>query len=249
MRDSTIRRVCGTLAAVFAAAVIAWAWTFPPYPYAGVLRVQVNGSGGAGVAIGPHSVVTAAHVARHALKDVAPGEPPHKLSVTAFGEGRQKSTLLWLNRYIDLALLETEKPLPYVRELTCRTPVQGETVTIVGYPSIAGYKAFGPVITKGIVSSLTQPPDWMAGFGEFFITDAKVQPGNSGGPVFDSRGRVIGIAVAMFGQRIQLGIEFEFEPSGYFDGEDVPELPGLFVPNGYSIVIPSSTLCRFLARA
>ena len=50
----------------------------------------------------------------------------------------------------------------------------------------------GVKVTKGIISSLT-------GIGNNFANiqiDAALQPGNSGGPILDDRGNVVGVAVA-----------------------------------------------------
>lgn len=70
--------------------------------------------------------------------------------------------------YIDIIPLES------------RSPLFGEEVWAVGYPGVKQ-----PIITQGIVSHL-------------FIASASSYYGCSGGPVIDSRGRVIGIVVGIF---------------------------------------------------
>ena len=62
----------------------------------------------------------------------------------------------------------------------------GETVTFAGYPLGIGTSA---TITRGIVSRL-----FTAGGVSWIQTDAAVNPGNSGGPLFDECGRVAGVA-------------------------------------------------------
>jgi len=70
----------------------------------------------------------------------------------------------------------------------------GSTVYAIGFPAIAdlGAKSFVvPTITSGIVSAI-KPSEQ----GDYNViqVDAKIQGGNSGGPVLDDRGKVIGIA-------------------------------------------------------
>ena len=67
----------------------------------------------------------------------------------------------------------------------------GEKVLVAGYP-------FGDVfsntikVTSGIVSAIRGAGD---DSGQFQL-DAAVQPGNSGGPIYDSRGNIVGVVVA-----------------------------------------------------
>ena len=67
----------------------------------------------------------------------------------------------------------------------------GEEVFVLGYPLT---QALGNEVklTNGIVSSRT---GYQGDIATYQIS-APVQPGNSGGPMFDSRGNVIGIVVA-----------------------------------------------------
>jgi TPR repeat protein len=65
---------------------------------------------------------------------------------------------------------------------------QGQTISVVGYP-LRGILSSAPNFTTGIVSAVTGIRN---DFNEFQIT-APVQPGNSGGPVLDEGGNVVGI--------------------------------------------------------
>lgn len=91
----------------------------------------------------------------------------------------------------DLALLKGEFTPQTVFALSSDQPELLQDVYVAGYP-------FGNAIsssikaTKGIVSSLT-------GIGNNFSNiqiDAALQPGNSGGPILDEKGNVIGVAVS-----------------------------------------------------
>jgi len=91
----------------------------------------------------------------------------------------------------DLALLKGNfKPLA-VFSLSSKRPEILQDIYVAGYPF--GYKVSSSVkVTKGIISSLT-------GIGNDFSNmqiDAALQSGNSGGPILDDMGNVVGVAVA-----------------------------------------------------
>ena len=69
----------------------------------------------------------------------------------------------------------------------------GEQVTVVGYPHV-NFQGLEAKVTRGIVSSLSG----FKGSKDNFQMDAAISGGNSGGPVFDSKGALVGISVAGF---------------------------------------------------
>lgn len=91
----------------------------------------------------------------------------------------------------DLAILKgtnkNKKYLLFEKEL----PKKGEEVLVSGYPF---GKDFGDEskLTEGIISAL----QGMGNDYTRFQIDAAIQPGNSGGPVLNKKGNVIGVAVA-----------------------------------------------------
>ncbi len=91
----------------------------------------------------------------------------------------------------DLALLKADFSPPTVFPLSRDKAELLQDVFVAGYPFGESISTTVKV-TKGIVSSLT-------GVGNNFSNiqiDAALQPGNSGGPILDDRGNVIGVAVA-----------------------------------------------------
>jgi len=78
-----------------------------------------------------------------------------------------------------------------VLPLSTKSPELLQDVYVAGYPF--GRKiSTGVKVTKGIISALT-------GIGNNFCNtqiDAALQPGNSGGPILDDKGNVVGVAVA-----------------------------------------------------
>ena len=67
----------------------------------------------------------------------------------------------------------------------------GETITVAGYP-LAGLLGSGVSITTGVVSNAAGPNNDV----RLMQITAPVQQGNSGGPVLDSEGRVVGVVVS-----------------------------------------------------
>jgi serine protease Do len=94
----------------------------------------------------------------------------------------------------DLALIkvESDKPLPYVTFADATKVRVGQPVMAVGNPF-----GLGGTVTTGIVSARGR--DIHSGpFDDYIQTDAAINRGNSGGPLFDMDGKVIGINTAIF---------------------------------------------------
>ena len=92
----------------------------------------------------------------------------------------------------DLALLKI-KPEKPVRSVCLAVGVRaesGENVTVIGHPGL-GRVTLDYTMTTGIVSNPRQVLDGVS----YIQTSASVNPGSSGGPLFNSRGQVIGLVV------------------------------------------------------
>lgn len=72
-----------------------------------------------------------------------------------------------------------------------RTPRQGSRVVAVGFP-LRGLLGSSATTTEGVVSNLAGPRN----DSRFLQVSTPVQPGSSGGPIFDESGRVVGIVVS-----------------------------------------------------
>ncbi|MBE1237838.1 Do family serine endopeptidase [Phaeovibrio sulfidiphilus] len=105
-----------------------------------------------------------------------------------------KATIRGVDEKTDLALLkvETDKPLHQIEWGDSDAARVGEWVVAIGNPF-----GLGGSVTTGIISAKTR--DINAGpYDSFIQTDASINKGNSGGPLFDERGRVIGINTVIF---------------------------------------------------
>ena len=101
--------------------------------------------------------------------------------------------LLAIDDESDLALLSIEAgggtvPAVFREGRGIRT---GASIVVVGYP-LQGLVSSGPNITDGIVSATAG----LADDRRMFQMTAPIQPGNSGGPVLDATGSVVGVATA-----------------------------------------------------
>src|SRR5437868_4618850 len=94
------------------------------------------------------------------------------------------------SKYRDLAKAELEAPPPNVRPLELAgTPAVGDPIAAVGNAF-----AEGIVARWGTVASFTPEP--LDGKWSFIRFSAPASPGNSGGPLVDAQGRVVGVVVA-----------------------------------------------------
>ncbi|TNB46643.1 Do family serine endopeptidase [Martelella lutilitoris] len=102
------------------------------------------------------------------------------------------ATLLGVDDKTDLAVLkvEPEQPLPAVKFGDSRKVRIGEWVLAIGNPF-----GLGGSVTLGIVSARGRELD--GPYDNFIQTDAAINKGNSGGPLFNMDGEVIGINTAI----------------------------------------------------
>jgi len=93
------------------------------------------------------------------------------------------------DKALDLALIKTEIESEYIFSLVDRViPRVGDTVLAIGSPV-----GLEKTVTSGIVSALGRR---ILQIGDVYQIDAAVNSGNSGGPVVDSEGRLVGIVFA-----------------------------------------------------
>jgi len=149
---------------------------------------------GSGFFTSPGTVVTNLHVIR--------GSTRAEIK-TLDGKGRvyQVKGALAVDEEGDLALLDVEMPLDRVRsiELATTLPDEGEQIFVIGNP----LKLEGSV-TDGIVSAIREVPN----VGRIIQITAPISHGNSGSPVFNLRGQVLGVVTIKVtnGQNLNLAI-------------------------------------------
>ena len=110
----------------------------------------------------------------------------------AVGDTMYQARIIREDKNNDLALLKISgrfSPLAFAPE---RTAKMGQETFTIGFPN-PELQGVGPKLTKGDISSLTGVQDDV----RLYQISIPVQPGNSGGPLLDNHGNVIGIIVAM----------------------------------------------------
>lgn len=110
-----------------------------------------------------------------------------------------------VNPSLDIALLAAEGDFSHLPELNLASD---DSLEIGGKVSVAGYPYGMPfTVTEGSVSSPKQLVD-----GKYYIqTDAAVNPGNSGGPIFNERNEVVGVTVSKFSNADNMGFGIRVE--------------------------------------
>jgi hypothetical protein len=138
-------------------------------------------SSGTGFMVAPGILVTNAHVVENC------GD----IQIIA-SDGKRAASILDSKSIIDLALLRVYGMPSENPKLRARSSLElGENIMVFGYPLTGALSSSGN-FTTGNVSSLKGLND---SAGIIQIT-APVQPGNSGGPILDNHGRVVGVVVS-----------------------------------------------------
>jgi S1-C subfamily serine protease len=137
---------------------------------------------GTGTAISRDGLILTAH---HVIKNA-------KRIMIETQQGRRPAIVVGANSKSDIALLKCEgadlNPIPIADSKHVRV---GQSVFTVGFPQIR-VQGVKPKFTKGEISGYCgiadDPTSWQI--------SVPLQPGNSGGPLVDGNGNVIGIVVA-----------------------------------------------------
>jgi len=113
------------------------------------------------------------------------------ITVTLSDGNEYSARLIGRDAQSDLAVLKIDagKTLPFVRFGNSEAARVGDWVIAIGNPF-----GLGGTVTSGIVSAVHRS----AGASRYIQTDASINRGNSGGPLFDMKGNVIGINNAIF---------------------------------------------------
>lgn len=144
------------------------------------------------------NIVTNAHLVRHV----------DEVEVTFINGEKTKATVIDRHPLADLAILRPRKPLEDAQPLPLAPSNQikvGQLTLAIGSPYEQGF-----TMTRGIISARSRTVKPCKGcypIPDMLQTDTALNPGNSGGPLLNSSGELIGINTVILGSR-NLGIGF-----------------------------------------
>ncbi len=152
----------------------------------GVVVVLYGTQYGTGWWVSDYYVVTAAHVVNY---------QSHVAVTLIHGDYVSKAIVVYVDRVHDIAILRAEQrpASQYIWSLAINDPNKGQQIFVVGYP-FELYKIVGdlqkmsadPRVAEGIVA-------WVYPDKQLFEFQASTDSGNSGGPIVDVSGNVVGL--------------------------------------------------------
>jgi len=150
---------------------------------------------GSGFIISPNGyIVTNHHVIARA----------DKIEVTLYSGKQFKAKIIGSDKMSELALIKIDaKDLPIIKWGDSSKIQVGDWVLAIGNPL-----GFDHTVTAGILSGRGRAVFGGTAYGQFLQTDAAINFGNSGGPLYNMNGEVIGIntAIAAGGQNLGFAI-------------------------------------------
>jgi serine protease Do len=119
-------------------------------------------------------------------------EGADQIEIEFFGGNRLEAKLVGADAKTDIALLKVEspEPLPFVAFGNSDTMRVGDWVMAMGNPLGQGFS-----VSAGIVSARGR--ELSGTYDDFLQTDAAINKGNSGGPLFNMDGQVVGVNTAI----------------------------------------------------
>ena len=171
---------------------------------------QRGGSLGSGFLISADGYIVTNN---HVVSPARSGATVDSIVVTLADRREFEAKLIGRDTATDLALLKiNSNNLPFVRFGDSTRTRVGEWVVAIGNPF-----GLGGTVTAGIVSALHRNLPGGGVYDRYIQTDASINFGNSGGPMFDLNGNVIGINTALIsptGGNIGIGFAIPAEQAG-----------------------------------
>ncbi len=193
--------------------------------YESVFVIYSGSALGSGFALGENCVVTNAHVI----------EDPEDVTVLTYGGQEFAARVVGMDPVLDIAVLAVPTTLPYLRVADPAKASIGDDIYAIGAPKSMAY-----TLTKGVISAKDRPVDR----GTYLQIDAAINKGNSGGPLLDDTGAVLGMntlkmtdsegiglaipidVVCTYLESLGIGLGTEGNVQGRLDAPSETPLPG-----------------------
>ncbi len=165
------------------------------------------GSLGSGFIISPDGYIVTNN---HLIQSVNGNGTVDQVTVTLTNRKEYPAKIVGRDQLADLALLKIDASnLPFVRWGDSAHARVGDWVLAIGDPY-----GVGSTVTAGIISALHRGITGAGAYDRYIQTDAAINMGNSGGPMFDLNGNVIGINSALIsptGTNVGIGLAIPAE--------------------------------------
>jgi serine protease Do len=170
-------------------------------------RTREAGSLGSGFIISPDGYVVTNN---HLIQGLTGTGTVDTVTVTTTDRHEYPARIVGRDETSDLALLKIDgHNLPFVRWGDSTKARVGDWVIAIGNPY-----GLGGTVTAGIISALHRGITGIGAYDRYIQTDAAINMGNSGGPMFDLNGNVIGINSALIsptGASVGIGLAIPAE--------------------------------------
>jgi len=170
-------------------------------------RTREAGSLGSGFIISPDGYVVTNN---HLIQGLTGTGTVDSVTVTTTDRHEYTARIIGRDETSDLAVLKIEgRNLPFVKWGDSTKARVGDWVIAIGNPY-----GLGGTVTAGIISALHRGITGVGAYDRYIQTDAAINMGNSGGPMFDLNGNVIGINSALIsptGASVGIGLAIPAE--------------------------------------
>ena len=170
-------------------------------------QTRETGSLGSGFIISPDGYIVTNN---HLIQGVNGTGTVDSVTITLPDRREFPARIIGRDSASDLALLKIEgSNLPYVNWGDSNRARVGDWVVAIGNPY-----GLGGTVTAGIISALHRGITGIGAYDRYIQTDASINMGNSGGPMFDMAGNVIGINSALIsptGASVGIGLAIPAE--------------------------------------
>jgi serine protease Do len=170
-------------------------------------RTREAGSLGSGFIISPNGYIVTNN---HLIQGLQGTGTVDTVTVTTTDRREYTARIVGRDETSDLALLKIDGTnLPYVNWGDSTKARVGDWVIAIGDPY-----GVGSTVTAGIISALHRGITGIGAYDRYIQTDAAINMGNSGGPMFDLNGNVIGINSALIsptGASVGIGLAIPAE--------------------------------------